>query len=178
MRGLVAARLRWLLIVGLVVANLVFFALGVIAAVVGGDLAILGRGAGGLDGWADLSITFFSLTIGLAAAIATFRERRSILGAFGVFATGILVGVGFLNVAHLADPCVRGWFDAASTFDNSSLCGGGDIAQRFHLLLHGAFGALSAGVAAVIYRRRSLFAWWPPGGQVRPSPPRPAHTGK
>ena len=43
-----APRLRWVLVVGLLVANSLFFALGVLAAVVGGSLSDWGKGAGGL----------------------------------------------------------------------------------------------------------------------------------
>jgi hypothetical protein len=55
----------------------------------------------------------------------------------------------------MADPCVRGWWDYYD--GDTSLCHSrGDIAQRFHLLLHATFGVLSAGIAAVIYRRADL----------------------
>ena len=161
-----AERLRWLLVIGLLAANVVFLTLGVIAAAVGGDLTDWGNGAGGLNGWADLSMTFFSLTVGLAAAVATFRERRSILLAVAVFATGLLVGTGFLIGGHLADPCANGWWDTATRVGNTRLCHypRGDIAERFHLLLHGTFGVLSAGAAAFIYRRKNLFTWRFPAG--------------
>ena len=164
-RTLVAARLRWLLVMGLLAANVAFFTLGAIAAAVGGDLSEWGKGPGGLGGWADFSMTLFSFSVGLAAAVATFRERRSILVAGAVFATGLLVGTGFLTGGHLADPCDRGWWDGASAIGDAPLCDSlGDIALRFHLLLHGIFGVLSAGAAAFIYRRKNLFVWWPPAG--------------
>ncbi len=158
-----AERWRWLLVVGLLAANVVFLALGAIAAAVGGDLTDWGNGLGGLNGWADLSMTLFSLTVGLAAAVATFLERRSILVAVAVFATGLLVGTGFLIGGHLADPCANGWWDTATRVGNTRLCHypRGDIAERFHLLLHGSTGVLTAGIAAVIYRRANLIVWWP-----------------
>ena len=163
-----APRLRWVLVVGLLVANLVLFLLGVLAAVAGGGLSDWGDGAGGLDGWPNDLMAFFSYPIGLAAAIATFRERRVVLVSVAVFATGLLISTGFLEVGHLLDPCARGWWDDSSTVGDEPLCSiQGEIAVRFHLLLHGASGLLAATVAAVIYRRARLFEWWPPEG--RPS---------
>jgi hypothetical protein len=157
-----AERLRWLLVMGLLAANLVLLAMGLTAGIVGGELTTWGSGAGGLDGWADLSQTLFSLVVGGAAAVATYRERHSILVAVAVFLTGILIGVGYLVAAHIADPCELGWWDSATAIGDTSLCDShGGVAQRFHLLLHATFGALSAGIAAVIYRRADLFVWWP-----------------
>ena len=74
-----APRLRWVLVVGLLVANSLFFALGVLAAVLGGSLSDWGEGAGGLGGGANELMTYFSFLVGFAAAIATFRERRAVL---------------------------------------------------------------------------------------------------
>jgi hypothetical protein len=169
-RSIMAPRLRWLLVIGLMAANLVVFAMGVLAAVVGGGLSDWGNGAGGLGGWADLSMTFFSFLIGLAAAIATFKERRAVLVSGAVFATGLLISTGFLEFGHLMDPCDRGWWDSSTTVGGERLCSPyGDIAVRFHLLLHGASGVLAAILAAVIYRRKNLFAWWPPEGRSNPN---------
>jgi len=157
-----AERLRWLLVMGILAANLVLVAMGLAAGIVGGELTKWGSGAGGLDGWADLSQTLFSLVVGGAAAVATYRERRSLLVAVAVFFTGLLIGVGYLVAAHIADPCVRGWWDSVTAIGDTSLCDShGEIAQRFHLLLHATFGVLSAGIAAVIYRGAGLFVWWP-----------------
>jgi hypothetical protein len=157
-----AERLRWLLVMGILAANLVLLAMGLAAGMVGGELTRWGLGAGGLDGWADLSQTLFSLVVGGAAAVATYLERRSILVTVGVFFTGILIGVGYLMAAHTFDPCVLGLWDSATAIGDISLCDShGEIAQRFHLLLHATFGVLSAGIAAVIYRREDLFVWWP-----------------
>lgn len=64
---MIAVNLRRLLVLGLLAGTLVLFAMGSVAAVAGGGLAKLGSGAGGLDGWADLSMTLFSLGVGLAA---------------------------------------------------------------------------------------------------------------
>ena len=97
-RSATAPRLRWLLVIGLLAANLVFFAMGVVAAVAGGDLSDWGSGAGGLGGWANELMTYFSFLIGLAAAIATFRERRAVLVSVAVFATGLLISTGTLEV--------------------------------------------------------------------------------
>lgn len=158
----VAARMRWILVVGLLATTIVMFVLGSIAAAVGGDLEDWGDGAGGLGGWPDLFMTFFSFLVGLAAAIATFRERRSVLLSVAVFATGLLISTGYLVLAHLADPCVRGWWDSDTSVGDAGMCSPIDeIASRFHLLLHGSFGMLAAGVAAVIYRRTDLTEWWP-----------------
>ena len=42
------------------------------------------------------------------------------------------------------------------------LCSGqGEIAQRFHLLLHGIAGVLAAAVAAALFHRTRLISWWP-----------------
>ena len=48
-------------------------------------------------------MTYFSFLIGLAAAIATFRERRAVLVSVAVFATGLLISTGTLEVGHLLD---------------------------------------------------------------------------
>ena len=63
-----APRLRWVLVVGLLAANLLVFVLGVIAAAVGGGLSDWGNGAGGLGGWANELMTYFSLLVGFAVA--------------------------------------------------------------------------------------------------------------
>jgi hypothetical protein len=161
----IAARLRWLLVIGLLAANLLLFALGSLAAVVGRGLSDWGDGAGGLDGWANELTTYFGYLVGLAAAIATFRERRKVLVAVAVFATGPLISTGFLDAAHLLDPCARDWWDLTTTVGETPVCSvGGEIAVRFHLLLHGIFGVLAAAVAAVIYKRTNLINWWPPEG--------------
>jgi hypothetical protein len=158
-RALMAARLRWVLVIGLLVANVVFFALGAIAGFVGGDLVHWGNGAGGLGGWASRSTDYFSIVVGLAAGVATFREGRSIRVSFAVGVTGLLIGAGFFFGGHLADPCDNGWWDAATLNGEPMLCWLGGIATRFHLLLHGILGGLSAAVAAFIYRRHNLITW-------------------
>jgi hypothetical protein len=157
-----AAKLRWLLVIGLLAANLVSFAMGSLAAVIGRGLSEWGNGAGGLGGWANEAMTFFSYLVGFAAAIATFRERHTILLPAAVFATGLIISTGFLDLAHLADPCARDWWDFSTTVGDTRMCSpNGDIAVRFHLLLHGTFGVLTAAAATAIYRRRNLFEWWP-----------------
>ena len=162
-----AARLGWLLVVGLLVANVVLLAMGSLAAAFGGELTSWGNGAGGLDGWADLSQTIFSLVVGVAAGIATFREGRAIPIAVAVFATGLLIGTGYLIGGHLVDPCDRGWWDAGSRVGDQPLCErfgqlGLAVNTRFHLLLHATLGVLSSGVAVLLYRRTRLIGWWPP----------------
>lgn len=162
-----APRLRWLLVIGLLVVNLLLLAVGSLAAIRGGALSDWGSGAGGLGGWPNEFMTYFSFAIGLAAGIATFKERRTFLVAVGVFATGLIISTVFLDVAHLADPCARNWWDFSTKVGNARMCSPqGDIAVRFHLLLHGAFGVLAAGTAAVIYRRKNLFDWWPPAARL------------
>lgn len=160
------ARLRWLLVVGLLVANGVLLVMGSLAAAFGGDLTGWGNGAGGLDGWADLSQTIFSLVVGVAAGIATFREGRAIPVAVAVFASGLLIGTGYLIGGHLVDPCDRGWWDASSRIGDQTLCErfGGELAvhTRFHLLLHATLGVVSAAATVVLYRRTRLIGWWPP----------------
>ncbi len=158
---MIAVKLRRLLVLGLLAWTLVLFAMGSLAAVVGGGLSDWGKGAGGLGGWADLSITLFSLGVGSAAGIATFRERRSIAASVAVFATGFLVGVGFLEGGHLLDPCVRGWWDFGTKVGDARLCLD-DIAVRFHLLLHATTGVTSASVAVLIYRRKTFLG----GGRI------------
>jgi hypothetical protein len=162
-RSVTAFRLRWLLVIGLLLINLALLAMGSLAAAVGGGLSDWGRGAGGLDGWADGSMTIFSLTIGLVAGTATFRSGGSIRLSVIVFATGLLVGIGFLTGGHLLDPCDRGWWDFSSKAGGTRLCSArGDIALRFHLFLHAIVGTASATVALALYRARDLFGWWPP----------------
>ena len=158
-----AVTLRWTLVMGLLAWNLLLLAMGSLAAAAGGELSDWGKGAGGLGGWADLSMTIFSFAVGLPAAIATFRENRSIPIAVGVFATGLLVGIGYLEGGHLVDSCARGWWDSLTQVRGTRPCSSrGDIAVRFHLLLHAILGVVSAGMALVIYRRRNMFGWWPP----------------
>lgn len=136
--------------------------MGIIAAAFGGSLTDWGSGAGGLGGWPDLSQTIFSLLAGVAAAIATFRAGRRIRVAVIVFATGLSIGTVYLVGAHLADPCDRGWWDFETKIAGARLCSGqGEIAQRFHLLLHGIAGVLAATVAAILFRRTHLISWWP-----------------
>lgn len=160
-RSTLAARLRWLLVVGLLCANAVWLSMGVIAAAFGGSFTDWGSGAGGLGGWPDLSQTIFSLLVGLAAAITTFRAGRRIRVAVIVFATGLLIGTVYLVGAHLADPCDRGWWDFDTKVGGARLCSSqGEIAQRFHLLLHGIAGVLAAAVAATLFRRTHLISWW------------------
>jgi hypothetical protein len=97
------------------------------------------------------------------------QERRTVLVYVAAFATGLLISTGFLEVGHLLDPCERGWWDFATKVGDERLCSPeGEIAVRFHHLLHGASGALAATVAAVIYRRLNLFDWWPPEGRPIP----------
>jgi hypothetical protein len=166
-RSATAANLRWLLVIGLLAANLLLFAMGLLAAILGRGLSDWGRGAGGLGGWANEFMTYFSFVIGLAAGIATFRERRKVLVAVAVFVTGLIISTVFLDIAHIVDPCARNWWDFSTTLGDTRVCSGqGDVAVRFHLVLHGAFGALAAGTAAVIYRRKNLFEWWPPAGRL------------
>ena len=165
-RSTAAPRLRWLLVVGLLVANICFLALGALAAIAGGSYADLGSGAGGLGGWANELMSYFAILVGLAAAVTTVREGRSVLVGVAVFATGILVATGFLEVGHLLDPCARGWWGRTTTVGGAPLCSAqGEIALRFHLLLHGGSGVLAAGVAVAIHRRARLFEWWPPEGR-------------
>lgn len=162
-RSATAARTRWLLVIGLLALNLAFLAMGSLAAVVGGALTDWGSGAGGLGGWADGSITIFSIVVGIAAGVATAREGRSIPVVLAVLATGLLIGVGFLAGGHLFDPCDRGWWKFSTTIGGTPLCSTrGDIAQRFHLLLHALLGVSTALIAVFVYRRRGLFQWWPP----------------
>ena len=159
-RSTLAARLRWLLVVGLLCANAVWFTMGLVAAAFGGSLTNWGSGAGGLGGWPDLSHTIFSFVVGLAAATATFRAERRIRVAVVVFGTGLLIGTAYLVGAHLADPCDRGWWDFDSELGGARLCSSeGEIAQRFHLLLHGTTGVLAAAVAATLFRRTRLIGW-------------------
>ncbi len=161
-RRTLAARLRWLLVVGLLCANAVWFTMGIIAAAFAGSFTDWGSGAGGLGGWPDLTQTIFSLLVGIAAAIATFRAGRRIRVAVVVFATGLLIGTVYLVGAHLADPCDRGWWDFETRIGGARLCSSqGDIAQRFHLLLHGIAGVLAATVAAILYQRARLIDWRP-----------------
>lgn len=105
---MIAVNLRRLLVLGLLAGTLVLFAMGSVAAVAGGELAKRGSGAGGLDGWADLSMKLFSLGVGLAAGIATYREGRSRAVSIAVFATGLLVGVGYLGGRPSSRP-LRSW---------------------------------------------------------------------
>jgi hypothetical protein len=157
-----AAKLRWLLVVGLLAASLVSFAMGSLAVVIGRGLNDWGKGAGGLGGSVNEFMTYFSYVVGLAAAIATFKERHTILVPTAVFATGLIISTGFLDLAHLADPCVRGWWDFSTNVGDTRMCSAsGEIADRFHLVIHGTFGVLAAGAATAIYRRRNLFEWWP-----------------
>lgn len=167
---MIAVKLRRLLVLGVLAGYLVLFAMGSIAAVAGGELSAWGNGAGGLDGRADSYVTFFSLGVGLAAGIVTYRQGRSRAVSVAVFATGLLVSIGYFFGGHLLDPCARGWLVFGDTVGDAFLCSsrtiasfsepvtasGGDIATRFHLLLHATTGVLSASVAVWIYRWKNL----------------------
>jgi hypothetical protein len=140
--------LRWT-VWSLVVVITVSVAAGVAAAIVGGALNELGSGAGGLFGIPSMLTTLIALALATPAAISIARQTPRSPGwlrAAVVISGGAwIVAIGYFVVAHAADPCVNGWWDANSQIGNQPLCErfGTELNwhTRFHLLAHAARGA-------------------------------------
>lgn len=151
------ARLTRVLRVMLVVVGLlVVIALvgGVAAALFGGSLSELGEGYGGLWGWPATILPLIALVLGVTAAIKISRDlgpgsgrlRIALLVVVGVW----VVAIGYSEVAHIADPCVRGWWDEQSKLGSQPLCERFEAElnwnTRFHLLAHAVPAALLLGL--------------------------------
>jgi hypothetical protein len=152
--------LRWTIqSLGIIIA--VSVAAGAAATIVGGRLTELGSGAGGLFGIPSMLTTLIALALATPAAISIARQSRKAPGWFRaalVISGGAwIVAIGYFVVAHAADPCVNGWWDADSQIGDQPLCErfGSELNwhTRFHLLAHAAPAAvLLAGYVWAIRR--------------------------
>ncbi len=123
---------------------------GIGAAALGGSLADLGSGYGGLWGLPALLLTLIALVLGVAAVIKIGFELSPESGrlriAVLVVAGAWLVAVGYANVAHMVDPCANGWWNASSRIGSQPLCErfGSELNwhTRFHLFAHAAPAAV------------------------------------
>lgn len=166
--------LRWT-IRSLVVIITISVATGAAAAIVGGALTELGSGAGGLFGIPSMLTALIALVLAIPAAIGIARRTRSSPGwlrAAVVISGGAwIVAIGYFVVAHAADPCVNGWWDANSQIGSQPLCErfGTELNwhTRFHLLAHAAPAAVLLAGYVWAVRRWGL----PPAGSDEPTSP-------
>jgi uncharacterized membrane protein YhaH (DUF805 family) len=134
---------------------------GIAAALFGGSLTDLGRGAGGLYGVPSLLTTLIALFVAIPAAVLLARQakgspgwlRTSVVVAAGAW----VVAIGYFQVAHSVDPCVNGWWDASSRIGDQPLCErfGTELNwhTRFHLVAHAAPAAVLLTVYVWAVRR-------------------------
>ncbi|MFZ9042097.1 MAG: hypothetical protein ACO225_10510 [Ilumatobacteraceae bacterium] len=140
--------------------------MGLAAALVGGPLTGLGSGFGGLYGLPAMIMLLIAVGIAIPAAVVTARRAGRLhrrLGAAAVIAGGAwVVAIGYSSVAHAVDPCLNGWWDAASHIGDQPLCErfGNELNwhSRFHLLAH----AVPAAVLLAAYLW-SVVRWARPG---------------
>jgi len=131
------------------------------AAAFGGSLSRLGEGYGGLWGWPALVLSLLALALGISAAISIARSlgpeagrlRIALLVVVGVW----VVAIGYSEVAHVVDPCVRGWWDGQSRVGSQPLCErfGSELNwnTRFHLLAHAVPAAVLLGLYLWVLHR-------------------------
>jgi hypothetical protein len=137
--------------------------LGVLAAGLGAFLTPLGSGLGG--GWGvpalalNLAMLLGAPSLPLAGADLA-RGRREGAGRMLAFWGPLLIGAGFIGIAHAVDPCLRGVWTLGSYLGSIPLCElfwpEINIHTRFHLLLHAA----PAAVLVVLYWA-ALKRWHP-----------------
>jgi hypothetical protein len=119
------------------------FALGLVAALVGGPLTRLGSGIGGLWGTLDIALILVmllslpSLAVGLAAIYRRhWRDAARLLAYVGPLA----ISFGYILIPHALDPCFVGVWGPFSTLGDIQLCERFgleyNIHTRFHLLWH------------------------------------------
>ncbi len=138
----------------------VMLALGMAAALVGGDLTSLGSGFGGLGFWSVIVLGGLVVVGALAGSWLLAVSRRP-LEALIVVAGPFAVVVSYIYLAHLLDPCVLGLWQQGSSTGGVPLCetldSGIGIHQRFHLLLHSLAG-IPGLILFAVGLRRSAFA--------------------
>lgn len=121
----------------------VMLALGMAAALVGGDLTSLGSGFGGL-GFGAVAVLGGLVVVGVLAAGWLLAVSRRPLEALIVVAGPLVVLVSYVYLAHSLDPCVLGLWQQGSSTGGAPLCeavgSGLNIHRRFHLLLHSLAG--------------------------------------
>ena len=134
----------------------VMLALGMAAALVGGDLTSLGSGFGGLGFW-SVSVLGGLVVVGALAASWLLAVSRRPLEALILVAGPLAVVVSYVYLAHSLDPCVRGLWQQGSSTGGVPLCetvgSGIEIHKRFHLLLHALAGIPGLTLFAVGLRR-------------------------
>ena len=138
----------------------VMLALGMAAALVGGDLSSLGSGFGGLGFW-SVTVLGGLVVVGALAGSWLLAVSRRPREALIVIAGPLAVVVSYVFLAHALDPCVLGLWQLDSSTGGAPLCeavgGGTGIHRRFHLLLHSLAGIPGLILFAVALRR-SAFA--------------------
>lgn len=137
----------------------VMLALGMAAALVGGDLTSLGSGFGGL-GFGAVAVLGGLVVVGVLAAGWLLAVSRRPLEALIVVAGPIVVLVSYVYLAHSLDPCVLGLWQQGSSTGGAPLCetvgSGIGIHRRFHLLLHSLAGIPGLILFGVGLRRSAL----------------------
>lgn len=135
----------------------VMLALGMAAALVGGDLTSLGSGFGGLGFW-SVTVLGGLVVVGALAASWLLAVSRRPLEALIVVAGPLAVVVSYVYLAHSLDPCVLGLWQQGSSTGGVPLCetvgSGIGIHKRFHLLLHSLAGIPGLILFAVGLRRQ------------------------
>lgn len=118
---------------------------GIAAALFGGSLTDLGKGAGGLYGLPSLLTTviaLFAIPVSVGLALAARGSPHWLRSAIVFGAGAWVVALGYFMIAHAVDPCVNGWWDANSRIGDQRLCERfGDELNwhtRYHLLAHAA----------------------------------------
>ena len=138
----------------------VMLALGMAAALVGGDLTSLGSGFGGLGFW-SVAVLGGLVVVGALAAGWLIAVSRRPLEALIVVAGPLAVVVSYVYLAHSLDPCVLGLWQQGSSTGGVPLCetvgSGIGIHKRFHLLLHSLAG-IPGLILFAVGLRRSAFA--------------------
>ena len=134
----------------------VMLALGIAAALVGGDLTSLGSGFGGL-GFGAVAVLGGLVIVGVLAAGWLLAVTRRPVEALTVVAGPLVVLLSYVLLAHSLDPCLLGLWQQGSSTGGVPLCEpvGSEINihTRFHLLLHSLAGIPGLILFAVGLRR-------------------------
>lgn len=137
----------------------VMLALGMAAALVGGDLSSLGSGFGGL-GFGAVAVLGGLVVVGVLAAGWLLAVSRRPIEALIAVAGPLTVLVSYVYLAHSLDPCVLGLWQQGSSTGGVPLCesvgSGINIHRRFHLLLHSLAGIPGLLLFGVGLRRSAL----------------------
>ncbi len=123
----------------------IFFALGLLGALLGGAWTSVGEGLGG--GWSIPSMVFnIPILLAIPGLIIGFQGivRKGFRKRVGVifFIASLGIGAAFILIAHSIDPCDRRFWTLSDRWGSQPLCerfgAGISIHTRFHLLLHSA----------------------------------------